>query len=214
MEMKMITHGSIWAAIDGIAARYKLSPSGLARAAGLDATAFNKSKRFTASGRERWPSTESIAKVLKATGADFDEFVNLLISAHPQGAFGRAIPLMDMDAAAGERCFDEEGVPIKTEWDEISFSELSEDHLFALEVVEDEYEPIYWAGDVLIANPFAEVRRGDRVVVKLDDQVIVRHFVRRTLKRVELAPLHDFELAEVFDLFRMEWISRIVLVRQ
>ena len=43
----MLTHGKIWTAIDALARRYGLTPSGLARRAGLDATAFNPSKRTT-----------------------------------------------------------------------------------------------------------------------------------------------------------------------
>ena len=52
-------------------ARAALQPSasGLAKRAGLDPTSFNKSKRVTGEGRPRWPSTESLAKVLEATGA-------------------------------------------------------------------------------------------------------------------------------------------------
>ena len=45
--------------------------------AGLDPTTFNKSKRGTANGKLRWPSTESLAKVLAATGASFEEFAAL-----------------------------------------------------------------------------------------------------------------------------------------
>ncbi len=63
----MLTHGQIWTALDRLAERAGLSPSGLARAPGLDPTTFNKSKRITADGRERWPSTESVAKALAAT---------------------------------------------------------------------------------------------------------------------------------------------------
>ena len=58
----MLTHAQIWSAIDGLAKRYELSPSGLAKRAGLDPTTFNKSKRITPDGRARWPSTESVAK--------------------------------------------------------------------------------------------------------------------------------------------------------
>jgi phage repressor protein C with HTH and peptisase S24 domain len=65
----MLTHSKIWTAIDALARRYGLSPSGLAKRAGLDATAFNRSKRVTPEGRPRWPTTESVAKVLAATGA-------------------------------------------------------------------------------------------------------------------------------------------------
>ena len=56
--MVMLTHAQIWTALDRLAERAGLSPSGLARKAGLDPTTFNKSKRITGDGRERWPSTE------------------------------------------------------------------------------------------------------------------------------------------------------------
>ena len=212
----MITHRTIWAAIDGIAERYTLTPSGLARAAGLDATTFNKSKRFTANGRERWPNTESIAKILEATGADFDEFVKLMIDASPDsGFYGKSIPLLDMDLAGSSDYFNERGQPIENEWDEIIFPEVNDDHIFALEVVIDDYEPVYWAGDILIVSPQAEVRRGDRVVVKLmDGEVVAKHLIRKTAKRIELAPLQSSEPDQFLDLKDVEWMFRVLWVRQ
>jgi phage repressor protein C with HTH and peptisase S24 domain len=72
-----LTHERLWAALDTLAARAGLSPSALALRAGLDATAFNKSKRFAEGGRPRWPSTESIAKALAATGVSFREFAEI-----------------------------------------------------------------------------------------------------------------------------------------
>lgn len=76
----MLSHDRVWAAIDALAERYSLSTSGLAKLAGLDSTAFNKSKRLSADGRPRWPSTESLAKVIEATGATLDDFVALVES--------------------------------------------------------------------------------------------------------------------------------------
>jgi phage repressor protein C with HTH and peptisase S24 domain len=76
--LKMLTHGQVWGALDRLAERAGLSPSGLARRAGLDPTTFNKSKRITPDGRERWPSTESLAKALAATGSSIDTFVQLI----------------------------------------------------------------------------------------------------------------------------------------
>ena len=73
----MLTHAQIWSAIDRLAARAGLSPSGLAKKAGLDPTTFNKSKRITPEGRARWPSTESVSKSLAATGATIEQFVAL-----------------------------------------------------------------------------------------------------------------------------------------
>ena len=67
MASAPLTHSQIWTALDRLAARAKLSPSGLAKRSGLDPTTFNKSKRITPDGRARWPSTESIAKALAAT---------------------------------------------------------------------------------------------------------------------------------------------------
>src|SRR5260370_21315850 len=74
----MLTHAQIWTALDRLAARAGLSASGLAKKAGLDPTTFNKSKRITPEGRPRWPSTESVAKSLAATGTKVDTFVSLI----------------------------------------------------------------------------------------------------------------------------------------
>ena len=76
-----LTHHQVWTAIDALAARYGFSPSGLAKRAGLDPTTFNRSKRVTPKGRDRWPSTESLSKVLEATGADLDELMALVRNA-------------------------------------------------------------------------------------------------------------------------------------
>ena len=72
MASAPLTHNQIWTALDRLAARAKLSPSGLAKRSGLDPTTFNKSKRITPDGRARWPSTESIAKSLAATSVSVD----------------------------------------------------------------------------------------------------------------------------------------------
>ena len=76
----MLTHSQIWGAFDALAARQGLSPSGLAKLAGLDPTSFNKSKRGGADGKLRWPSTESLSKVLAATDVSLEDFVALLRS--------------------------------------------------------------------------------------------------------------------------------------
>ncbi|HKJ74523.1 MAG TPA: helix-turn-helix transcriptional regulator, partial [Alphaproteobacteria bacterium] len=73
----MLTHKAIWKAIDELAASHGLSTSGLARRGGLDPTAFNVSKRHSRDGKPRWPSSESIAKILDATGASIDDFARL-----------------------------------------------------------------------------------------------------------------------------------------
>src|ERR1700761_2064078 len=103
----MLTHPQIWRAIDALAARHGMSPSGLAKIAGLDPTTFNKSKRGTANGKLRWPSTESLAKVLSATGASLEDFV-ALTSDHVPLHRGRTrpVPLIGLAQAGQAGYFD------------------------------------------------------------------------------------------------------------
>ncbi|MEL6503204.1 MAG: helix-turn-helix transcriptional regulator [Pseudomonadota bacterium] len=70
----MFSHQQVWAAIDGLAERKGVSVSRLAREAGLDPTTFNKSKRVAADGRLRWPSTESLAKIMQSTHTSTEAF--------------------------------------------------------------------------------------------------------------------------------------------
>ena len=74
----MLRHSEIWRALDRLAAKHGLSASGLARRAGLDPTAFNKSKRKSPTGKPRWPSTESVSKCLTATGESLGGFLALI----------------------------------------------------------------------------------------------------------------------------------------
>src|ERR1700758_2667752 len=89
-------HEDVWRAIDTLAAEHGLSPSGLAKRSGLDPTTFNPSKRRMPDGRARWPSTESLSKVLEATGATLEAFSALVYGA-------RALPAAGRPAAAARR---------------------------------------------------------------------------------------------------------------
>jgi hypothetical protein len=86
------SHQKVWNAIDAIAWNARLTPSGLAKAAGLDVTAFNPSKRVGPGGRQRWPSVETVQKVLDATGTTWFAFARLMEestanASHVQGRF-------------------------------------------------------------------------------------------------------------------------------
>src|SRR5690348_18161347 len=107
----MLTHKQIWSAIEELAASNDLSLSGVAKLAGLDPTTFNKSKRGGANGKLRWPSTESLAKVLAATGANLDEFVALASGNGNARAHGRAVPLIGLAQAGQSGYFDDAGLP-------------------------------------------------------------------------------------------------------
>ncbi len=74
----MFTHTQVWTGLDRLASSFGYSPSGLAKQAGLDPTSFNKSKRISPDGKPRWPSTESLSKVLAVTGATMSDFTSLI----------------------------------------------------------------------------------------------------------------------------------------
>src|SRR5262249_31498432 len=95
-------HGDLWKAIDQLAERHGLSPSGLAKRAGLDPTAFNKSKRVAADGSPRWLSTESLIKSLDAVGSTLEDFAALA-----EGRQGRTAPLLGFAKAGSEGYFDD-----------------------------------------------------------------------------------------------------------
>ncbi|MET3601380.1 S24 family peptidase [Martelella mangrovi] len=223
---RKLRHSAIWDAIDDLAARHKLTPSGLARKAGLDPTAFNKSKRLGKDGRERWPSMESIAKVLDATGTDLSAFLSAddgnagYNGAPPTGAFPpqpSTIPLLGLARAGTGGFFDDGGFPVGQGWDEVDFPApaRASQSVYALEVQGESMLPLYRDGDVLIVEANAETRKGDRVVVKtLEGEVMAKVLVRRTSRQIELMSINPAHDNLTFDLSAVEWIARIIWASQ
>jgi phage repressor protein C with HTH and peptisase S24 domain len=183
----------------------------LARAAGLDPTTFNKSKRQGPDGKPRWPSTESISRALSAAEASWDEFAALL--AGRSGA-GRAIPIVGMARAGADGFFDEQGFPVGAD-ETVRFPDLGEDRVYALEIAGDSMEPMYRAGDVVIVQPGAAVRRGDRVVVRTRaGEVMAKVLGRRNEQSVELLSLNPAHAPRTLATADVEWIARILWASQ
>lgn len=208
----MLTHSQIWAAIDTLASRHGMTASGLARKAGLDPTTFNRSKRQGPDGRLRWPSTESLAKILHATSATLDEFMGLLTS-RPETA--RRIPLIGMAQAGDGGFFDDAGFPAGAGWDEIVFPHIADENAYALEISGESMLPAYRDGDVVIVSPNSPVRRGDRVVMKTrEGEVLAKELKRRTARTIELRSINPEHPDRAFDVKDVQWIARIVWAAQ
>jgi len=145
---RFLTHEQIWTALDRLAARASLSPSGLARRAGLDPTTFNKSKRVTPDGRERWPSTESVAKALAAADTPIETFVELM-------------------------------------------------------------------GDGARQDTSTAISRGDQLVVRTaDGEIVMGELKRRTAKALDVEMLGMASGERTFAVTEIEWIAKIVWIRQ
>jgi phage repressor protein C with HTH and peptisase S24 domain len=210
----MMRHADIWRAIDGLARDHGLSVSGLARAAGLDPTTFNKSKRATREGKARWPSTESVAKVLEATGASLDTFVGY-VRGEAGGAAVRTVPVIGFAQAGAAGYFDDAGYPAGGGWDEIRFPDLGDPHAYAVEVAGDSMQPVYRDGDRLIVSPASSLRKGDRVVVKTrDGEVMVKELLRQTANRLDLRSLNPSFPDRRLDLAEIDWVARVLWVSQ
>ncbi|MYZ49617.1 helix-turn-helix transcriptional regulator [Rhizobiales bacterium L72] len=225
----MWTHESVWRAIDALAAEHGLSASGLARKAGLDPTAFNRSKRLGADGRPRWPSTESIAKILEATGASLDDLMRLVAGRFAaQGATkgaafeprrpppeARPLPLLGFARAGAGGFFDDGGYPAGQGWDEVPFPAVRDESAYALSVTGDSMLPVYRDGDTIIVSPTAEIRSGDRVVVRTaEGEVMAKVLKRKTTRVIELESLNPEHPSRTVPLRDVAWIARILWASQ
>jgi phage repressor protein C with HTH and peptisase S24 domain len=211
-KARPLTHAQVWTALDRLAERAGLSPSGLAKRSGLDPTTFNKSKRITGDGRERWPSTESVSKALAATNSSIETFVQLI------GDGGRglqSVPMLGLAQAGSGGHFDDSGFPAGKGWDEVALPGAGDEHAYALEISGDALKPAYRDGDVIVVSPGTPIRRGDRVVVKIfDGEMMVKELKRRTAKTLELQSLNPAQADHALEADDVEWIARIVWASQ
>jgi phage repressor protein C with HTH and peptisase S24 domain len=213
----MFTHDQVWHGIDRLARERGLTASGLARRAGLDPTTFNPSKRVTKQSKPRWPSTESLAKILSATETSLDDFVALMADRPLNAApvTSHRLRCIAMDQAARPELFDESGFPVGQAWDEIDFPNLEDPHAYALEVRGNAFLPTYRDGDLVIVSPVASIRRRDRVMLKTGTGAIhAGTLLRRTAQRIEIASFADSAESQVIPVKEMAWLARILWVSQ
>lgn len=218
----MFSHDDIWYAIDQLANRAGYSTSGLAKKAGLDPTAFNRSKRMSPEGKPRWPSTESVAKILAVTDVTMNEFMTFI---HIEGrgippqkqSRQSSIPVIGCAQAGVEGYFTDAGYPQGEGWDYVDLPGVcpTDDSAYALEVSGDSMEPLYRDGDIIVVSPAAGIRRGDRVVVKTTDgQVTVKELTRKTTSKIELKALNPDHDDMNLSPDQVEWMARVLWVSQ
>ncbi len=210
----MLKHADVWRAIDRLAAKHGMSASGLARRSGLDPTTFNKSKRITKEGKQRWPSTESVSKVLTATGDSLAEFVAQM-GEDNASVLAQRVPVIGYAQAGDKGYFDDAGYPTGSGWDEVLFPQIGDLHAFALEISGASMEPIYRDGDTIVISPAADIRRGDRVVVKTrEGEVMAKELSRQSARKIELASLNKDHADRSIEVEEIDWIARIVWASQ
>lgn len=216
----MITHKEIWQGIDRLADSFGYSPSGLAKKAGLDSTSFNISKRISPQGKPRWPTMESIAKILTVTGATMTEFIDLMgpntESKKAKGKAAKMIPVIGFAQAGRKGFFDEDGFPAGNGWDEIKLPGIkdADNHSYALKISGSSMEPLYRPGDIIIVSPGASVRRGDRVVVRTKSGEVMAKEVIKNTSKIELRSLNPMHENVALNPNQISWMARILWVSQ
>jgi phage repressor protein C with HTH and peptisase S24 domain len=210
----MLRHQDVWRAIDRLAGETGLSASALARRAGLDPTSFNRSKRIARNGKPRWPTTESIAKVLVATNKTMGHFVTLMNEGSEGGVVQR-IPVIGYAQGGREGFFDDAGYPVGNGWDAVDFPNVGDPNAYALEIAGDSMEPVFRDGDVIVVSPRASIRRGDRVVVKTKTgEILAKQLHRQTADRIELMSFNTAHGSVELSLDDIEWMARIIWASQ
>lgn len=208
----MFTHEQIWTAIEHLARSNQMSPSGLARASGLDPTSFNRSKRISPNGKKRWPTTESLSKVLSVVNVSLEEFA---IIATREGITGPSVPLIGLAQAGDSGFFDDAGFPVGGSWEEIRIPSIHNENVYALEIAGDSMLPVFRHGDTVLVAPGEEVRKGDRVVLKsAEGEVMAKELVRITDKVIEVRSVNPEFEDRVFKPSEVSWIARIVWATQ
>ena len=172
----MLQHKHLWDAIDTLAQLNGYSTSGLAKKAGLDPTIFNKSKRISTDGRERWPTTESIAKILNVANSSIGQFASLIHN-NTITQDSLALPTTKLSALQASNSFISSTGHINPD---LRFnSEQStqiDSQSFMLKINSNLYTPDFKKGDTVIVTTNGGVRKKDLVVIALTngDNIIVR----------------------------------------
>ena len=209
-----LSHAQLWKAIDGLARREGLSVSALARRAGLDATSFNPSKRFGPGEppRPRWPSTESLTRILSATGLSLGEFAALARDATERPS---TVPMLGMAQAGQGGFFDDAGLPIGEGWEQTELPR-PRDSLLSLRIAGDSMAPLYREGDrVIVDREATEVRRGDRVVVRtIGGETLAKQVAELSAQAVTLASVNPVYAPRTIARSDIVWMGRILWVSQ
>ena len=209
-----LSHGQIWKAIDGLARREGISASALARRAGLDSTSFNPSKRFGPGDppRPRWPSTESLTRILQATGLSLGEFAALAQDAPERPS---TVPMLGMAQAGLDGFFDDAGLPIGDGWEQTELPRTKET-LLSLRVTGDSMTPLYREGDrIIVDREASDVRKGDRVVVRTTGgETLAKEVTGLTARAVTLASVNPAYEPRVVARKDIVWMGRILWVSQ
>ena len=204
-----MNYNEIWEAVDKLAKINGLTPSGLARKAGLDPTTFNKSKRIRPDGKKRWPSLDSINKITSVCHMSFEDFYHILDETGDiEGMRGQSIiPVYN---------FSDLGTNQSEEKDKLymNFPDMDSD-IYAVLCNDKAIKSVYPLNSVLILSPRASIKKGNRVLItlKTSKETIIGEFINRISGGIKILNLNTNEkisvtTGEIEKIARIMWVSQ------
>lgn len=212
----MLTHDQIWRGVDRLALRNGLSPSGLAKRAGLDPTTFNKSKRVTQDGKQRWPGTESLSKILEATQTSMSDFVALIDDAPAAQARPAELKMKSIRwSKVADDSFDRSGFPVDGDWEEVEYPSIDDPRAYIIELDKDVAQDFCRPGSLLVVSPSSSVRRHDRVLVKSrNGDLRLGTIKRKTAQHFTLVENDGDDGETALSVKDIAWMVRVIWVSQ
>lgn len=202
-----MNYNEIWEAVDKLAEMNGLTPSGLAKKAGLDPTTFNKSKRICPDGKKRWPSLDSINKITSVCHISFEDFYHILDeTGKTDGIRGVSIiPIYNLsDWGREDNQYKNKSY--------INFPNMESDMYAVLVNGKNE---VYPANSVLILSPTSPIKKGNKVLLtlKFTKETIIGEFINRINGGIKILNSATKEkiainISEIEKIGRIMWVSQ------
>ncbi|MBS0987904.1 helix-turn-helix transcriptional regulator [Acetobacter okinawensis] len=161
----------VWQVLDTLGRERGFTPSALARAAGLDATALNPSRRVVPGGGMRWPSLPTLLGILDVLQVPLAVFARHVageeVGHAPLAEQAGKLRALSYSMLGQEGVFDQYGLPCGPvwEWESSPGQWWSEPGTYVVRVDTDAMEPVVRDGGSIVVAPALPPREGDRVLL-------------------------------------------------
>jgi phage repressor protein C with HTH and peptisase S24 domain len=197
----------IWQAIDLLAKNNGVSVSALAKKAGLDPTSFNKSKRISPLGKPRWPSMESLLKLIESVNISFQDLLNLATNKNISFSQIKIIELSELKKNEKTESI------IQNTNKKLSIAH-EKGETFAIIINEDGFSPIYKKEKSIIVIKAKKTSKGDRILIKTRDKnIYIGDLVKISALKYEIITIPSWEIKQIgFE--HIEFIGKVLWASQ
>lgn len=165
----MIRPEVVWHVLDTLAYERGLTPSGLAKAAGLDATTFNPSRRIAGHGGYRWPAMPSLLAALAVLHVPWSVFAQQVEGQQAGGMAQsytvRPMPCLPLSRLSDVQLYNDHGCPQAVRWDQAVLPQGVPEGVYGVKIDTYALEPTLREGGVLVVMPDLKPRFSDRVLL-------------------------------------------------